>query len=150
MYTVKQITAKDLDRFVNLAPEVVEFYSQGNIPGEFKLEIFLDSWRSLLATGVGIVFGLFNPGPIGLIGAVVAPDIMGGGLVVSEAFWFVSPQHRGGGKFLLEQLEDWAKEQNAKRIITSCFLTNGESPKLGGLFERRGYKPMELHYVKEL
>lgn len=127
------------------------FYGEGKLPGQFVLEKFRDSWGQLIKTEVGAMWVLFRDGVLcGGIGGIIYPDLNDGDLVCMETFWYVAPDSRGGrdGLRLIKELEIWAAMRGAKRIIMAyIFASMPES--VAKFYERCGYRPMEMWYVKE-
>ena len=67
-----------------------------------------------------------------------------------EMWWYVDPEFRGTvGPELLNWFELWAKKRGAKVICLAGFYEKRLAA-LERLYGRRGYKPMEVHFVKEL
>lgn len=119
-------------------------------------KVFLDlgewseRWLSLINSGAGKVFGLWDKDKIiGGIGLILFPALEDGVLTTTEAFWFVDEKSRGGGMKLFIKAENWAKESGSKRM-NMIHLTNSMPEKLKGLYERRGYKMIETTYQKEI
>lgn len=127
------------------------FYGEGKLPGKFVLENFKASWGKLIAADIGALWVLQREGAlVGAIGGVIYPDINDGQPVAMETFWYVAEAHRGGmgGIRLMRDFELWAGMKGAKRIIMAyIFSSMPESVK--HFYERDGYRPMEMWYVKE-
>lgn len=71
----------------------------------------------------------------------------GAGKVAKETLWYISKKGRGGSAFkMLKEYEDWAKEQTCDIISMASLVSNDVS----AIYERAGYKPMEIHFVKAL
>lgn len=68
--------------------------------------------------------------------------------VAAEYFWYVEPEYRstGAGVKLLNQFHDWAKDSGAELIMTTIQSTKDVSK----LLERKGYKPTETTFIKEV
>lgn len=100
--------------------------------------------------GVCVLFGLLEDGEVvGGLGAIKAPDFHSRRCIASELFWFVLPGQRGGGLQLLQAFEDWAREEGCSHAVM-VHLHDSMPEKLQRLYERRGYKQVEVHYLKEL
>lgn len=147
-----------IQRIVNIDNDLVamcergnDFFAEAQLPGTFKTEIFLTSWRALFAAGYGAMWKSLKDGTItGLLGALLSFDLNDGATTASEAFWFVLPEHRNGlaGIRLFEAFEQWADDVGASRRIMAHI--NGLHPeKMRDFYVRRGYRPIETHYVKE-
>lgn len=124
-------------------------YLEGKLPGTFKPDIFVASWRKMIDAGTGVIFAAFN-GNIGMggLGAIVYSDIMNGDLSAVMAFWYVLKQFRMHSLRLMAVFEKWAKETRIVRI--SMNFLHASHPELARLYERRGYHLIESIYVKEV
>lgn len=67
--------------------------------------------------------------------------------IAQELFWWVDEDRRGTGVAirLLNGLEDWARGAGAKSL-TMISMGGG----VGEIYKRRGYRPFEETYVREL
>jgi GNAT superfamily N-acetyltransferase len=83
-----------------------------------------------------------------MLGAIKYPDLQNGKMAATECFWYVHPDSRGRGTSLLKAYEQWADEQGCKKKIM-VHLMDSMSDRLKNLYERKGYRAMEVHYVKE-
>lgn len=146
---VEEVTAINLPEVMQLGQS---FFDEGKLPGAFDPEIAGATWAALIQSGAGVILALRNNTGqmVGALGAIVFPDINDGKLVATEAFWYVLPGERhGGGLRLLHAFEEWAAARGAARLIMVHLLTLMPE-KLAALYARRGYRPIETHYVKEL
>lgn len=88
-----------------------------------------------VAQGVLMAFAFEHPfGPVWL---------------AKESLWWISPKHRGGTAAvrMLDAYEAWAKSQGC---VYAGMAGMGSQPAVGALYERRGYRTAELHYLKAL
>lgn len=83
---------------------------------------------------------------VGLLGVALTPSLYSGERVVLETIWWVEPEARGPGLALLRAAERWAAEQGAVRIEMIAPV-DGLGPRVGQLYQRRGYRAVETHYV---
>jgi len=83
---------------------------------------------------------------VGLLGVALTPSLYSGERVVVETIWWVEPAARGPGLALLRAAERWAAEQGAVRIEMMAPV-DGLGPRVGRLYQRRGYRAVETHYV---
>jgi GNAT superfamily N-acetyltransferase len=127
------------------------FFAEAGLPGRLDASVAEQSWRSLLGGGFGAIWAIEDSGGsyIGGLGALIYPDMNDGRLVATEAFWYVRPECRGGGLRLLQVFEDWAKARGVSRLMM-VHLQNLMPESLSRLYVRRGYRPLETHYMKEL
>ena len=128
-----------------------KFYQEGNVPGQIKKDVFINTWTTFISTKVGIVFGLFNDKDlIGMIGGIIFPDPNDGDLVATEMFWYVDKTQRGiGGIKLFELFKKWAILAKAKRLIM-VHLVELMPEKLDRFYRKQGFLPTEISYIKEL
>jgi GNAT superfamily N-acetyltransferase len=128
------------------------FYSELELPGGFKIDVFIHNWQMLIANNIGVMWKLVLEGkPVGFLGGVLMPDVNNGELVATEMFWYVHPAHRKSlwSIKLFLTFEKWAKDIGAKRIVMA-HLMNEDGHKLGKFYLRKGFKPVETHYSKTL
>lgn len=90
---------------------------------------------------------LLEPG-VGFIAGQVTPFVFGPHYIASEIAWWINEEHRkdGAGAELLEAFEYWAKNVAGCTMITLTSL----DPKVGKIYEKKGYKLYERAYMKEL
>lgn len=88
---------------------------------------------------------------MGGLGVIKAPDLFDGIFMAVETFWFVFPEYRklGVGVDLLEAFEQWGRG-NGCRKAAMIHLVDSYPEVLKTFYESRGYKLIELHYVKAL
>lgn len=130
--------------------EVQQPYPQLFRPGDAGPAHYLRAWRQLLDLDLGAIFLATNLRPVGILLASVVPDLFDGALVAMEHAWYVMPEARGGrtGADLLDAFEAWARDRGAARAVMSHFIAG--MPDLEPYFARRGFVPLEKHYLKAL
>lgn len=86
-------------------------------------------------------------GPVGLLGFVVFPHYFTQKLTATEIMWYVEPEHRkgGGGIKLL-----WEAEKEAKAMGATIMGFTAPTADVARLYERFGYKQVEISFQKEL
>lgn len=68
--------------------------------------------------------------------------------LTKETVWWIDPAHRGlAAVRMLDAYEVWAAEQGCKFVGMAGM---GEDPIVRKLYERRGYRAAELHFLKAL
>lgn len=68
--------------------------------------------------------------------------------VASELMWWVDPEHRGlSAAKMLQAYEDWAAERGC--VFASMVSLDGNVAP-SKLYERRGYVPIERHFMKRI
>jgi hypothetical protein len=66
-----------------------------------------------------------------------------------EMFWWVNPERRGIGTELLDALIASVKAKGAQSL-SMIALERLTPEKVGGIYERRGFRPSERSYIKKL
>lgn len=95
---------------------------------------------------VGKIFVLeINGAVVGMIGLLIFIHPIAGETTVSEVFWWVEPEHRGGGLRLLKRAEQWARTQGAVKLMMIA-----PTAEVGQLYLRLGYEPLETTYQRTL
>lgn len=144
---IERAIGVDLPALAKLGPQ---FFVEGRLPGKFVAAVFVRNWQMILDQGRGAIWTARDAGGeiCGALGALVAPDLNDGELVAQEAFWFVAESARGSvGVLLFAAWERWAKALGVKRAIM-IHLLSSMPQKLQRFYHRRGYRPVEVHYVK--
>ena len=136
------------------ALKVVSFLKQFEQASQFvKVDVDHASkqFARLINSGNGVVFIMENSkGELqGGIGAIALPDLNCGVMTAVETFWFVAPEHRGGGMRLMEAFERWGKDKGCKRLAM-IHLVDSYPDILEKIYINEGYKLVEKHYVKEV
>lgn len=87
----------------------------------------------------------------GLLGFIISPHYFSAELVASEVMWYVEQEHRVAvnGYFpafdLLKAAEKLASELGAVKMAFTA-----PTKEVGTMYERFGYRPIEVGYLKEL
>lgn len=85
--------------------------------------------------------------PVGVLMARMFSHPFGAGWWAKETVWFVEPAHRGRGSLrMLDAYEDWARSVGCSVIGMASLASNDVS----ALYRRRGFAPVETHFIKEL
>jgi GNAT superfamily N-acetyltransferase len=84
----------------------------------------------------------------GLLAFIVIPHPFSGELTADEAIWYVLPEARKGGAGikLLWAAEQMAKEMGAKKFQFASPMQSHA----GAIYERFGYREIEVSYLKNL
>jgi len=94
----------------------------------------------------GVVFVSESDGRVtGMIAMLIFEHPYSGTTTASEALWWVDPEHRGVGLRLLRTAERWAQENDAKIMQMVA-----PDERIGSLYERLGYRPVETSYQRSL
>lgn len=86
---------------------------------------------------------------VGAIALIAVPHPVDGTLFADEVAWWVEPEHRGGlraGPYLLGAAEDWAQRNGCNMVKMVAPLPSS----VGRFLEKRGYRAIEVAYVKHL
>lgn len=131
------------------------FYKECDLPGGFIPEVFIHNWKMIMNNKMGAMWKLvIDEKPVGFLGALLTPDINNGDMIATELFWYVDPKNRTtlGSIRLLDAFEHWAREMDVKRIIMAHLIgqPNQSGERIGKFYEKRGFKSVEVHYVKIL
>lgn len=81
----------------------------------------------------------------GMIALLIYAHPYSGIRTAFEVVWWVDPEARGCGMRLLSAAEKWAKENGAEAMQMVA-----PTEKVGHLYERLGYKPVETSYQRSL
>ena len=82
----------------------------------------------------------------GLIAFILFPHHFSGDLTAIELIWYVEPEHRG--QVSMELM--WAAEKKAKEMGARFMQFTSPDAKASRIYERFGYKQIEVGYQKEL
>lgn len=71
----------------------------------------------------------------------------GAGRVAKETLWYISKRGRGGSAIkMLKEYEKWASSQKCDIISMASLCSNDVSK----IYEKLGYKALEVHFTKAL
>lgn len=146
------IRAAAVEELSTIAPYGKAFYEEGNLVGTYDPETFRKTWSAFLGKGLGVIFVMEIAAKFaGALGGILFLDPNNNDLVATELFWYVLPEYRNSVESvrLLVAFERWAKEMDARRV--SMMHTFGSQvEQLSAIYTRLGYRPLEVHYVKEI
>ena len=89
---------------------------------------------------------------IGIAGALFYPMYFSpSNMVVQELWWWLTPEARGkgAGQAMYDMIESWAIAKNATAIFMIA-LEDNDAEKMASLYTRKGFRPMERTYIKEV
>lgn len=69
--------------------------------------------------------------------------------IFQELIWYVNEKFRRHGVRLLRKVDEDLKARGINLMITAV-LENSKTEKIKSFYERMGYRPMEVHYIKSL
>ena len=109
------------------------------------------TFQNMVKNGTAVMLALFDDEGkrLGGLAYIKSPDLYSGELMAIELYWFVHPGNRGSGKLLLDAFEESAKKNGCVKAAM-IHMVDSFPETLKTLYEKRGYKLIELHYTKEL
>lgn len=84
---------------------------------------------------------------VGLLGFIVSNHHFSGQRYAAELMWYVEPEHRAGG-IAMKLL--WEAERTAKELGALSMVFTAPNTDVAKLYQRFGYKQLEVAYKKEL
>ena len=138
-------------------PELVKMGSDFVKSSIYRMVMFSDSshfailMKSLIESDDGLLLvsetdGVREPRRLtGMFGMMVYEHPISHERVANEVFWWVDPQDRGSSDSirLFRRGEEWARNK-----LASLIYAGAPNPKVGVVFQRLGYMPLEVQYVK--
>lgn len=86
----------------------------------------------------------------GMIGGLCVPLFFNNAYFsANEMFWWVNPESRGTGNYLLRAFEDWAKDKGAS-YVQMTHLTTSMPESLAHFYTKKGFWPVETNYMREV
>lgn len=87
--------------------------------------------------------------PQGVLMAVASEHPFGPVWLARETVWWIDPAHRGGtaAPRMLDAYETWAAAQGCRFVGMAGM---GDDPAVAKLYQRRGYRVAETHFLKAL
>lgn len=136
---VQQATHADIGFLLDKSKEFHETSIYKDVP--FDPVTVRDNLEQLIDGG-GVFFNEH-----GLIAGMLSPLVFNRNFsIAAELVWFCPD---GDGQELKDAFEDWAFDNGAIGVSMSV-LVNGYADKLGDLLIEKGYKPLEISFVKGL
>lgn len=141
---IRKATTEDTELIHELAIQFAENSAYRNYYSPYKLHELILSILDGYAHN-SVIF--IDEETKSMLAGCTSPFLLGEGLIANELAWWVSPEHRssGIGKRLVEEFENWAKDQGCSFISMSCL-----DDKLGNFYEKQNYKLFERAYFKVL
>lgn len=85
----------------------------------------------------------------GVFAGMEYKSMTSGGRIFQEIIWYVNKDFRGQGVRFFKEVENILKSRGISLIIMAV-LENSKTIKIKRLYEILGYRPMEVHYIKNL
>lgn len=142
---IRRAQPEDMDRLIEMGKRFVEETSYRDL-------IRIDSER-LAGTiakvadsedGAVLVSGS-DASVTGMIAMVAYDHPYSGERTAFELVWWVEPEARGDGVRLLRAAETWAREQGCRHMQMVA-----PNERVGALYQRLGYSPVETSYQRSL
>ena len=149
MHTLREIT---LEEVPIMTPLATAFYAEADLPGEVIPEVFEEKWKNWINLGIGFAVGAWNGDDfLGGIGGLLYPAVTDDVIEAAEMFFYILPKARGSrvGADLLDEFERVGTEKGAQRIAMIC-LTDETGEIMDKAYRKRGYRPVEVRYCKEV
>ena len=144
--TLREAALEDLPAVVAMGQQFLQSTSYRDLISENPVQ--MTAMATLLidsSTGLLLVAEQADE-LLGMIGMLVMDHPLSGERIASELFWWVDPVHRGSlGMRLLKQAEDWARAQGVVTIMLAA-----PDAAVGRIYERLGYRQVELAYARNL
>jgi RimJ/RimL family protein N-acetyltransferase len=118
-------------RYVSHAPAVAEAFLRMLIVSP-DATIFVRQWDGDI---------------VGMLGVMAYAHPMSGERMASELFWWLDPEYRGAGGWMLRRAEKWATAHGATRLQ---MVSPVENVRVQETYDALGYQPFEVSYYKEL
>lgn len=143
--TIRLASRSDVDRCVKLIRESHDFagfdfpFIENYARALFFRHISNDDAVCIVLELKGVVEGLLL--------AAHSPHPFGAGKIARETLWYISKAGRGGHAIkMLRKYEEWARSHECDIISMASLVSNDVSK----IYERLGYKPLEVHFTKAL
>ena len=146
MTVIRPAKPEDAPKLVEMGERFFNASGMGELT-TFRTDVFLSALNHLYTNGILLIAD--ENGPVGMAAALVYPFYFSGDLAAQEAFWWVDEEHRGIGSALLDALISTAQARGAQSL-TMIALDSLDPEKVGGMYERRGFKKLEHSYIKKI
>ncbi len=145
--TYRQAGDTDVPEIVALLRQFVTSTKYREYIGE-SAEALMRFLNSLMNRCDAAIFVAERDGVImGTIGVLGYVHPMSGKVVAGELFWWLNPQDRGAGGWLLRRAEKWAKAYGAQSLQ---MIAPSDNPRVGAMYEALGYQAVETAYQVKL
>ena len=142
--TIRAATLADVPRLVALGRQQLAA-SYGDAVADHPAQL-TTLVTHLLTTPTGAVFVADRDGVVvGMIWLLLTVHHASGVPTACEVSWYVDPAARGAGLGLLRRAERWAAEMGAE-VIQMVAPATDQGARVGRLYARRGYAPLETSY----
>lgn len=138
--------------FLDVVKLVENFHNEaaGEYLGLFEPQSLIDTITKLKGTESDNAFLLIVDDVCqGILAGVEFKSMTSGKRIFQEMIWYVNEPFRRYGIKLLKYAENSLKLKGINNIIMAV-LENSKTEKIKSLYSRLGYKPVEVHYMREL
>jgi len=149
---VRSAIAEDLPRYLPLGQA---FHAASPMHGviPFDVDGYSDFYlRAMLDPTVGVWLAEDEGAVIGIAGALFYPMYFSPtSMVVQELWWWLTPEARGkgAGQAMYKTIESWAIAKGAVALFMIA-LEDERADKMASLYARKGFRPMERTYIREV
>ena len=143
--TIRLACKEDFERCTEL---IEEFCSETLEAFGFSFD--KASVLSMATTHIDTTWVLVQDGILtGFLCGMIVDNLIDGRQVFQEIAWFVSQRHRRYGLRLLHRVESELKLMGINKFIM-VHMADEKAAKIGALYKRCGFRPLETQYIKEL
>jgi GNAT superfamily N-acetyltransferase len=149
---VRNAIAEDLPRYLPLAQA---FHAASPMHGVIPFDVngfsnfFLQAVQN---SNLGVWLAEDDGVVIGITGALFYPMYFSPtSMVVQELWWWLTPESRGkgAGQAMYKTIESWAAAKGAVALFMIA-LEDERANKMANLYARKGFRPMERTYIREV
>lgn len=145
MGLIRRATADDTVRLIEMGQNFVEG-TDYKVLISVKPERLADTIASVLGNPDGVVLVSGSDATLtGMIAMLAYDHPFSGERTAFEIVWWVEPEARGDGIRLLRAAEAWAREQGATAVQMVA-----PNDRVGALYQRLGYAPVETSFQRSL
>ena len=142
---IRRATADDIERLMDMGERFVRETKYRSLV-TLRPERLAESIANVLASPSGVVLVSGSDASLtGMIAMLVYDHPFSGERTAFELVWWVEPEARGDGVRLLRAAEEWAREEGATKVQMVA-----PNERVGALYERLGYEPVETSYQRSL
>ena len=144
-------TSADVPRLVEMFQRFVASSQYANYVGQSPSHCTA-MIESMMAQGEDspLAYQIFVVGDdpiVGMLGVMVCVQPFSGETVASELFWWLDPEYRGHGGWLLRRAEKWAQSKGAVRMSMMAPI---DKPRVAETYMKLGYAEVERVFSKDL
>jgi len=132
----------------DLAKLIEKFYQEAlNDYGQTMDQMSLEHFEESLGSSSFVM--LHDDKVIGIMAGQVVTQLMSQKLIYQEIVWYVDKEYRSRGTALMQHLETWCHENGIDQIVMAL-MCNSKADRLLAFYKRLGYRPMEMHLIKDI